>query len=98
MDDIARSNSLNGIQERQEDGLIVLDPVPLDMNDHDAEGQLFEIDLEFEALVDGDENVKLSLRVGGQFGVRQSAPVGFGDGQNLVIRERLPNARIDALV
>ena len=62
---LAGPNTLNRVNERRKDGAVVFDAVPLHMDDDDPERRLLEIDLEFKALVDGDENVKLSLCLNG---------------------------------
>jgi len=65
--------------------------------EYNAERQFPEILLELEALVDGDENVKLSLPLSDQLGIRQSAPFSLGDGQDVVSGKGLPDSWIDAL-
>jgi hypothetical protein len=98
MDYLASLDALNRGQEHGEDGPVIFETVLRHMNDHDAEGQLRKVVLEFKASVDGDENVKLSLSVSRQLGVRQRAPLGFGNRQYFVIWKSLPDSRVNALV
>ncbi len=98
MNDFTGLDALNGVHERREKWTVVFDAVLLHMDDDDAERQFRKIVFELKASVDGDENVKLSLGLGGKFGVRQRAPLGFGNGQDFMVGERLPETRIDALV
>jgi len=98
MHDLARLHAFNCVHESIEERTVVFDPVALHVDDDDTESQFLQIDLEFKTLVDRNENVKPSLRLGSDFDVGTRAPFGFGNGQDHVIGEGLSDARIDALV
>ena len=98
MNDFAGPDMLNGIDQCWEEWAVMFDPVPRNVDDYDAECQFLEVLLKLEALVDGDENVKLPLPLSDQLGIRQSAPFSLGDGQDFVSGKGLPDSWIDALV
>jgi hypothetical protein len=68
------------------------------VNDDVPEPKFPEIAFVLEALVGGHQNVAAALGLGNQLGIRQSTPIGFSDSQHLIIRESLPQTRINALV
>jgi hypothetical protein len=76
----------------------VFHPVPRNVNDDDPESKVLEIVLVFKTFVGGHQNVAPALGLGDQLGVRERAPFGLGDGQYFMIRESLPQARVNALV
>jgi hypothetical protein len=68
------------------------------MDDNDSESELLEIVLVLKSFVGGHQNVALGLCTRDEFCVREGAPFGFGDGQDLPMGERLTQVGIDALV
>jgi hypothetical protein len=98
VNDLTSPHTTHCIQKRRVDRLEVFDPVPLHMDDDDAESQFLEIDLEFKSLVDGDENVDASLRLRRELGVPQRTLTSFGNGQDLMVGKGAPDTRINALV
>lgn len=97
MDDLTGLYALNRIRQRREQRSVMLHPVPLNVDNHDSEGDLLEIVLVFETSICGDHHIALASRLGDQHGVREGTPTRFGNGQDLMIRKRLPQTRIDAL-
>jgi hypothetical protein len=98
MNDLSCAQVFNCVHERREKRTIVFHPVPLYMDDNDSKAQLFEVMLMLEAFIGGHQNVTFAVGLGDQLRVRECAPFGFGDGQDLVMGEGLPQAGIDALV
>src|SRR5438105_3562946 len=98
MDDLTGLYALNRLRQRREQRSVMFHSVSPDVDNDDSEGNLFEIVLVFKTLVRGDQNVTLILRPGDQLDVRESTPLGIGNGQDFMIWESLPEARIDAFV
>lgn len=68
------------------------------MDDHDPETKLLEIVFVLKAFIQGYENIILALRMNEDLGIRQSAPFGFRDGDNFMVRESLLQTRINTFV
>ena len=98
MNDFTRFDARNRVDQRREQGTVVLHPVPFDVNYNDAERQLLQIVLVLEAAVDGDQNVALTMSLSKQLGVGQRPPFGFRHGNNLMTGECLPQPGVNALV
>ncbi len=79
MDNLTGFYALNNIHQRREQRNVVLHSVPLDVDNHDSERNLFEIVLVFKTLIDGDQNITPILSLGDQLGIRESTPLGFSD-------------------
>ena len=71
---------------------------PGHINDDNAKSQALQVLLKFEAPVNGDENVKMALRLRHQLGIRQSTPIGFSDSQYRVFGKGFPDSGIDAFI
>jgi hypothetical protein len=98
MNDLTCLDALNRVHKRWEKWTVVIHPVFRDVNDHDSESQLLEIVLMLKTPIYGNQNVTLALSLRNELGVGQRPPLGFGNGQDFMLGESLPEARIDALV
>ena len=68
------------------------------MDDYNTEAQFLEVVLVLKTLIDSHQNVTLALGLNDQLSVGKSAPLGFRDGQDVMVGKGLPETRIDALV
>ena len=98
MDDLTRLDTVNRVDERRKQRAVVFNSVFQDMDDHNAESQHPQIVLVLETPIDGYENVIPALSVGDQRRVRDRPPFGLRDGEHFMVRESLPDPRIDALI
>jgi hypothetical protein len=98
VDDLSGFDAFDRVHQSREQWTVVFHAVPLDVDDDDPESELLKIVLVLKALIDGHQNVTLALGLCDQLGVWQRAPFGFGDGQDFMIGESLPQPGIDALV
>ncbi len=98
MDDLAGLYAHDGVRQRREKWTIVFHPVPRNVDDHNTKTQLFKVMLMLKTLVDGHHYITLALSLSNQLGVGKGSPLGFRDGKDFMIRESLPEARVNALV
>jgi len=98
MDYFARFYALNRVHQRSEQRGVIFHSVPLDVNNNDSESDLLEIVFVLKTLISGYKNVTLALSQSDQPSVREGAPMGFGNGHDLFVREGLTQAGIYALV
>jgi hypothetical protein len=68
------------------------------VNDHNPKTDFMKIVLVLEPLVDGNQYFASTLGSENQLGVRKSAPLCLGYGQDLIIRKSLSQSGINTLV
>jgi hypothetical protein len=87
MNDLTGFYPLNRVRQRRGQRSVMFHSIPLNVDNHDSEGKFLEVVLEFEPFIGGDQNVTLPFSLCDQPRVREGAPSGFGNDQNLMTRK-----------
>jgi len=89
-----RQRSLHLAKERP----VELNFVLGDVNNDDAKGQLLEVVLEFESLIDRDEDIESVLKERNKLVILKPMPIEIESSCDLMAWERFCDSRIDASV
>ena len=98
LDDLARPDGLDGIEQLRKDRPKIPDVVVGHRNDDEPQSELGEILLMFQILIDGDKDIEVLLGESDQLAVGDSGPTHRFNGLDFVIGKRFFDAWIDALI
>src|SRR5262249_20220256 len=95
---LARFDRFYGLAQGRGQPFVIFTSVSSGVHDNDAEGQFFEIMLEFKATVQRDQDIEASLRQLDKLIVEGALPLRFADRGDLVSGHEVTDTRVDAFV